>query len=129
MKVIKSVAIKQILTEKSRESLQQKFLNEKKRLETECDQLDFQKRKTIAKYHATDKNDIATRYDREIKRRQSKVETLTFQLDQLNLLPDGAEMPDGEMEAIEEINPGDQWDDFLKKTTIVVKDGIVVEIR
>lgn len=68
-------------------------------------------------------------YQREISRRMDKIKIADFQLQQLETLPLGSEMKEKEMNALVDINIGDRWDELVKERTIVIKDGIVVEIR
>jgi hypothetical protein len=45
------------------------------------------------------------------------------------MLPLGSELKDKEVEAIVDINVGDKWDEHINESTIIVKDGIIAEIR
>ena len=57
------------------------------------------------------------------------IKLLDFQIEQLHILPLGSEIKETELQGIVEINEGDHWDEFLSGKTIIVKDGIVAEIR
>lgn len=62
-----------------------------------------------------------------MKQRQQKIENINFQQSQLELLPLGSELKEKEMQTLVDVKIGDRWEETEK--TIVIKDGIVVEIR
>jgi DNA polymerase III delta prime subunit len=45
------------------------------------------------------------------------------------LLPIGSELEETKLDAIVEVKEGDSWEEFKSLQTILVKDGIVIEIR
>ena len=49
-------------------------------------------------------------------------------MEQLEILPLGSQLKEREVQGLVNVEVGDKWDDFLNKT-IVVKDGIITEIR
>ncbi|MGG4488906.1 YlqD family protein [Metabacillus idriensis] len=126
MEIFQTVTVKQILTETSREQLLNHFMQTKQQLEREIDQLAFQLKK---KEKTNQTEEMRKQYQREISKRMDKIKIADFQIQQLHTLPLGSEMKEKEMNAILEIQVGDRWDDLIKEKTIVIKDGIVVEIR
>ena len=72
---------------------------------------------------------LKRQFDNEIKMRTEKIKVLDFHLEQLHILPLGSELKESELQALVEIQQGDRWDDFHGERTIIVRDGIVVEIR
>lgn len=129
MKVIRQAIVKQVLTEKSRQELFKKFAEEKKRYETECAQLDFERRKVLKKHNHKNNLSITARFNEEIKRRQSKINKLDFQIEQLQILPIGTEVIEEEIEVVYEIQEGDNWNQIANPSEIVIKDGVILEIR
>lgn len=126
MEIFQMVTVKQILTASSKEQLMKTFKQTKQQLEREIDQLSFQLKK---KEKTIQTEEMRKQYQREISRRMDKIKIADFQLQQLETLPLGSEMKEKEMNALVDINVGDRWDELMKERTIVIKDGIVVEIR
>lgn len=129
MKVIRRAVVKQVLTEKSKTLLYDSFSKEKKRIETECEQLDFERRKTMKSNHKHNHQYVTNRFQEEIDRRKEKIRTLNFQIEQLQRLPLGTEVIEKEIEFITEIQVGDDVKRIMMPAEIVVKDGIITEIR
>ncbi|MDX8365040.1 YlqD family protein [Cytobacillus sp. IB215665] len=128
MKIIQNIIVKQVLTEKSKDGLLDKFQKSKFQLQKECDQLRFERKKmeNNKKYQAST---LHTYFEREINSRLDKIKVLDFQIEQLEILPIGSELREKEVQAIVDINVGDSWDDISHDKTIIIKEGIVVEMR
>jgi spore germination protein GerM len=124
MKILHQVAVKQILTETSKQALIEQFSNKKKLLEQECDQLYFEYKKV-----EKSSKQLATQFLKEIDKRREKVKLVEFQLQQVHILPIGSELKERDVEAIVEVNVGDDWNTLMNESTIVIKDGIVDQIR
>lgn len=127
MKILTNVIIKQVLTESSRARLTERFETQKVRFLKESEQLKFEL-KRLEKKAGT--GNVA--YNRLVKEIESRVENskmTDFNLEQLHLLPLGSEVKEGEIEAIAEVNVGDNWEEVSRQKVIVIKDGIVQEIR
>jgi len=116
------------LTENSKNALKEQFLSRKRQLEKECGQLQFEMKK-MEKTKKFAVSDVRFYFEREIKSREEKIKWLEYQLEQLEQLPIGSEIKDGELEAVAEIGVGDSWDKIVNGKSIVIKDGIIVEIR
>ncbi len=128
MQIIQTIVVKQILTENSKELLLGHYLSKKLQLQKECDQLQFEmKRQEKTKAYST--GSLKTRYEKEIQMRREKVKLLEFQIEQLHILPLGSELKEREVQALVEIDVGDKWDESLVQKAIIIKDGIIVEIR
>ncbi|MCD5322660.1 MULTISPECIES: YlqD family protein [Pontibacillus] len=127
MQIIKRVSVKRVLTEASKETLQQEFEKRKKRLDQECQQLSFEKRKIEMKQNVS-REEVAKRFNREIDKRKENIRWLEYQLEQLEILPLGSEIEDGDVESLVELSVGDTWDDVMNEGAIVVQDGKVIRI-
>lgn len=127
MKLIKKVPIKLVVTEESKEKIRQNFNNHKLRLEQECQQLQFEKRKLKNK-NAGIRSDMETRFNQEIKNRQEKMKLLDFKLEQLDELRMGSEIVEKEVEALVEVEVGSDWTHVMKEQAIVIKDDKVIRI-
>lgn len=128
LKLLTNVSVVQVLTETSKEKLKKTFASRKLQLEKEIGQLQFE-RKRLEKKKKYPEYRLHEYFDREINRRKEQIELLDFQLEQLDILPPGSEIKERDMQAIVDIEVGDHWEDVLKGATIVVKDGIIAEIR
>ncbi len=54
---------------------------------------------------------------------------IDFQISQTESLPLGSEVKEKEIDALLSINVGDNWHEKTAANTIVIKDGVVIEIR
>ncbi len=127
VKIIQKVQIKQIITEKSKKQLQKRFLNRHMRLEQEYQQLLFEQRKLQNKTGFS-KQEVARRFQQELRNRQEKIKLLQFKMEQLEILEVGSEIIETEVEALVEVTKGMRWDEMMNDQAIVIKDGIVVRI-
>ncbi len=127
MKIMKKVLIKQIITEKSKLSLQRIFQEQKMQLEQECQQLLFEQRKLQNK-RVVSQQEIAQRFDKEIKRRKEKIKLLEFKVEQLDMLEIGSEIIEKEVEALVEVQEGLHWNEIMNDGAIIIKDNIVVRV-
>ncbi|MFS0643519.1 YlqD family protein [Siminovitchia sp. 179-K 8D1 HS] len=128
MKIIQTVTVKQILTEKSREKLSAKYNKQKQQLQKECDQLLFEMKKLerTRKFSAAG---LKAQFDKEIELRREKIKLIDFQIEQLGMLPYGSELKDQDVQAVVDIEIGDNWEEIMKGKTVIIKDGIISEIR
>ncbi|TYR82697.1 hypothetical protein FZC66_03640 [Priestia megaterium] len=128
MQIIQKVVVKQIVTEASKQTLYTRFLNRKQDLQKEIEQLRFQM-KQMEKTKKAQTSLLYTQFEKERSSRLEKIEVIDFQIEQLNKLALGSELVESEMDALIEVRVGDNWHQLKKKKEIVIKDGIVVEIR
>jgi hypothetical protein len=128
MKIIQTVEVKQILTEKSRTDLYEKFASRKRQLQQECEQLRFEQ-KRLEKTTKHSPNLLKQYFAKEIDERLEKIKLLDFQIEQLHILPLGSELKEREVQALVEVNIGDRWEEITAQRAIIIEDGIVKEIR
>ncbi|WP_066053196.1 YlqD family protein [Robertmurraya korlensis] len=128
MNILQTVVVKQVLTETSKQVLLSKFELEKSQLQKESEQLRFEMRK-LEKSKKMTINSFQKRFDKEIDTRLEKIKLLDFKIEQLHMLPLGSELKEKECQAIVEVNVGDVWEDIQTEKTIIIKDGIIDEIR
>jgi predicted transcriptional regulator len=127
MKILQSVVVKQVLTEKSKKELLNNFESNLFRLRKECEHLQFEQKK-LEKNSKLLLKDIRNQFENELKKRSEKMKMISFQIDQLNHLELGSEIKEKEVQAIIDVQVGDCWDN-INQAEIVIKDGIVQEIR
>lgn len=128
MKVLQTVAVKQILTENSKHKLLEQYFSRKTQYLKESEQLHFEL-KRLEKTKKFETNSLMRHFEKEMQKRKEKVKLLEFQIEQLHMLPLGSELKEKEVQAIVDINIGDKWDEQIGVSTIIVKDGIIAEIR
>jgi hypothetical protein len=128
MKILQTVVVKQILTENSKQKLLEQYFSNKMQYLKECDQLQFEL-KRLEKTKKFETNGLMRHFEKEMQKRKEKVKLLEFQIEQLHMLPVGSELKDKEVQAIVDINIGDKWEEQIGESTIIVKDGMIAEIR
>lgn len=128
MKILTTITVKQILTEKSKIELYERFTKRKEELKRELDQLKFEM-KRMEKSKKYSSLMLQHYYDKEMNDRHEKIKILDFQLEQLNLLPIGTELKEREVQGLVEVEVGDTWNEVMNGKTIIVKDGIIQEIK
>jgi hypothetical protein len=128
LNILQNVVVKQVLTEKSKEDLLQKYEGNLFQLKKECEQLRFELKK-LEKTKKFQTANLKAQFEKEIHKRQEKMKLIEFQIEQLHMLPLGSELKEKEIQGIIEVNEGDRWDDILTSKTIIIRDGIVAEIR
>lgn len=127
LKIIKKVIVKQVVTEKSKERLHKRFLDSKMVLEQEYQQLLFEQRKLQNK-KGISKQELKSRFQKEKLARKEKIKMVDFKIEQLDILEIGSEIVEKEMEALIDVQVGDNWEALMKEKSIVVKDNIVIRI-
>lgn len=128
MQLIQTVVIKQVLTEKSKQQLFDDYQARKLQFQKECDQLQFEL-KRLARTKSFSPGTLKKHFDKEIQMRKEKIKLLEFQMEQLDILPLGSELKEKEVQALIEVNIGDVWNDAALNPVIVIKDGVIEDIR
>lgn len=128
MQMIQTVVVKQILTESSKKKLFDTYHARKLQLQKECDQLHFEL-KRLENTKTFSPVSLKAQFEKEIGLRRDKVKLLEFQMEQLQILPIGSELKEDEVQALVEIKVGDTWNDVKEQPVIIIKDGIIEEIR
>lgn len=128
MKILQNVVVKQILTEQSRQKLLDKYNDQMLQLQKEYEQLQFEA-KRLEKSKRFQPGEIKPQFEKEMSIRREKEKLLEFQISQLHMLPLGSELKEKEVQAIIDVSVGDTWGDPASQPVIVIKDGIIQEIR
>lgn len=126
MQLLKKVLIKQVITEKSKQTLRKKFENEIIQLERECQQLLFEQRKL--KNRLSKNQSITDRFQIEIDQRKDKITIIEFKLEQLDSLGIGSEIIEREMDGLVDVEVGTDWKGIEKNPAIIVSDDVVIRI-
>jgi hypothetical protein len=128
MELLQTVSVMQVLTEKSKSDLQERYHRNKLQIQKEHEQLQFQLKK-LEKTRKFQQEELITSFDREIQNRIQKIKQIEFQLEQLHMLPIGSEIKEQEIQGIVSVDEGDCWSEITQRKTIVVKDDVIIEIR
>ncbi|MBY0120719.1 YlqD family protein [Bacillus sp. S/N-304-OC-R1] len=128
MKILQSVVVKQVLTENSKSVLLKKYQNQKQQLQKECDQLRFELKRQ-EKTNTFQTVNLKKQFEKELQGRKEKIKLIDFQMEQLHILPLGSELKEKEVTAIIDVEVGDRWEDIQNGRTIIIRDGIVDDIR
>lgn len=128
MQLIQTVIVKQILTEQSKQKLLDKYFAGKLQMQKEYEQLQFELKK-LEKAKKYQSSALKSHFEKELQKRHDKEKLYEFQIEQLHMLPLGSELKQKEVQALVEVKAGDNWDEVMEQTTIIIKDGIIEEIR
>lgn len=132
IKVRRPVAVKIILTEQTKTKMKQEYKEAIRRLKLEMEQLQFQGKKlmTEAQKKGTEAVKLVQeRIGQEHRERREKLDMIVQQMEQLEHLEIGSELHHSTMESEFTIQVGDNWEEWMSGSEIVIKDSIVVEIR
>ncbi|RKD24179.1 hypothetical protein BEP19_07165 [Ammoniphilus oxalaticus] len=132
MKIKRPVVVKMILTDQLRTRLKGEYEQTIKQVQIELEQLQFRSKKLLqdsAKQGPEAYRIVQERLQKEEQGRRDKLKRAYDLQNQLDLLPDGREIVHSQVESEVEVKIGDDWDKLINQTEIIIKDGIVVEIR
>ena len=128
----RSVAVHVIVTDEFKEELKAELQQAAETAQQRVDQLEFQSRRFLADLQRNDMTQAmnARRQIEAEKRRQDGIRRdIGEQLEQADKLEVGSEYPRGAVEGFVEIKEGDNLLQKLSESQIVIKDGVVVEVR
>ncbi|WP_252313494.1 YlqD family protein [Sinobaca sp. H24] len=127
MNIIKKVTVKHVLTESLREKMLADFGKQKKKLQTEIEQLRFQLQK-YKKSNGQSNQQAVDRLGQEAIKREDKNDKLDKQITRLKDLAVGTEISFGQVDQVKDVQVGDAWIGGSREE-IIVKDQRVIEIR
>ncbi|WP_062197831.1 YlqD family protein [Massilibacterium senegalense] len=128
MKILVEAVIKQVITEKSKQTLMDRIHAQIVQFEKECEQLQFE-RKRLEKQYKHYEQTVDEKFQKEINKRKQKQSLLQTQLGQIAMLSDGSEIEDGVVQSVVDVQVGDSVTKLQKQKEIVIKDGVIIEIR
>lgn len=130
VEIIKKVVVKQILTDSSRTRLKEQFLSRQYQLSKEMKQLEFVLHKKMKENKSANyQTSLKESFNKEVAKRQGQLRQLELKLGQLDELDLGSELREGTIQMIEQVEEGDNWEEIMKGTEIVIKDGVVHQLR
>ncbi|MCX7568467.1 YlqD family protein [Tumebacillus sp. DT12] len=133
LKVNVAIPVKLILTETTKQQITSEINGAIQQVQNELEQIEFQGRAALNDAEQNGNQAavqaITGRMNQERGVRMERREQMMQQLVQIQQTPLGSEVPGGQIETVVEVNVGDVWEDVVAGTEIVLKDGIVAEIR
>lgn len=126
------VAVKFILTETTKQQIIEEHRNQIDRLSMELEQIEQQGKLAIEQAMAQG-GDIAAQVREQVQmEKDSRIaqrEQLIQQIQQFQQMELGTEIQNMTVETTVEVRVGDDWTKILQGAEIIIKDGIVHEIR
>lgn len=126
------VAVKLILTEQTKQDILNESRAQIERLNSELEQIEEQG-KQVLEQAMSQGGDVAQQLRMQIEQEQQnrieQREQLIQQIQQVQQLELGTEVQNMTVETTVDVKVGDDWTQVLQGAEIVVKDGIIHEIR
>ncbi|EPZ51594.1 MULTISPECIES: YlqD family protein [Alicyclobacillus] len=132
MEIRQPVAVKVVLTETTKQQIIQEQRRQIEQVSNEIEQLEAQGKEALAQAMAQG-GDIAQQVrqqiDNERTTRERRREELFQQMQQIQQMELGTELQNMTVETTVSVKPGDDWTKVLLGAEIIVRDGIIQEIR
>jgi F0F1-type ATP synthase membrane subunit b/b' len=126
------VAVKLILTEQTKEDILNESRNQIERLTNELEQIEEQGKQALEQAMSQG-GDVAQQLRQQIEQEQQnrleQREELIQQIQQVQQLELGTEVQNMTVETTVDVKVGDDWGQVLQGAEIIVKDGLIHEIR
>jgi F0F1-type ATP synthase membrane subunit b/b' len=126
------VAVRLILTEQTKQQILQESREQIDRLNYELEQIEEQGKEAMEQAMSQG-GDVAQQLRDQIEQEQAERiqqrDELIEQIQQVQQLEIGSEVQNMTVETTVDVNVGDDWNNILQGSEIVVKDGVVQEIR
>lgn len=126
------VVVKFILTEQTKQQLLNDLRGQVDRLSSEIDQLEKQGKAMLEDAMAqggSQAQELRERLESEKQNRRQQIEQIVLQVQQIQQMELGTELQNMNVETTIDVRVGDDWTKVLRGSEIIVKDGIVHEIR
>jgi len=130
--VKRSIAVLVIVTESFKEELKAELQEAVEATQRRIDQMEFQSRRFLADLQRTDLTQaMSARRQIEAERRRHEAlrDDVKRQLEEAEKLELGTEFPRGTLEGVVELKQGDDLLQKLSASQIVIKDGVIIEVR
>ncbi|UOF89234.1 YlqD family protein [Fodinisporobacter ferrooxydans] len=126
------VTVKMILTEQTKQRVVNEFHQMIASVMGELEQIETQGQQILEQAKAQDPEAalaLEEKIEEEKNKRVERRDELIQQLSQFQQLELGTEVQQGQVETTIDVKVGDSWDAVAMGSEIVIKDGVVVEIR
>jgi hypothetical protein len=130
MTVVRPVVVKAIVTETFKRQYVNELEDTVKRLDAVIQQIDTQIRRTELERQITPQS-RAIRQQLEVERSRQEAARMELQarIKEAESLEFNSEFSQGTVESLVELNVGDNFFTRLARAEVIIKDGIVIEIR
>ncbi|GLV14641.1 hypothetical protein Heshes_23250 [Alicyclobacillus hesperidum] len=132
MVIRQPVAVKFILTEAAKQQIIAEQRRQIEQVMNELEQIEEQGKQAIEQAMAQSgelAQQVRQQVENEKRVREQRREELFQQMQQFQQMELGTEIQNMTVETMVEVKPGDDWTKVLLGSEIIVRDGIVVEIR
>lgn len=129
--VKRTVVVKVKVTENFKKQMAAEIQETVRKLDAELQQLDFQIKRMVAELEKKNSAGIPAAKQQVENEKQKRIQAkgkLADQLRNIGKIALGAEVVQGTMESITEINVGDNWSDIMG-VEIIICDNKIIEIR
>ena len=130
--VKRSIGVQVVVTEAFRDELKAELQSAADEAQRRVEQIELQSRRVLADLQRTDLTQAMNarrQIEAEVRRHEAVKQDILRQIEETEKLELGSEYSRGTLEGVVELTEGD---DLLKKLSgseVVVKDGVVVEVR
>jgi hypothetical protein len=128
----RSIEVVVIVTEQFKQELKAELQLAAEEAQRRIEQMDVQSRRLLADLQRTDITQaMSARRQVEAERRRGDAvrQDIQRQIEETDKLEIGSEYPRGTLEGVVEVNVGDNLIKKLTGAQVVVKDGVVIEVR
>lgn len=132
MQIRQPVAVKFILTEMAKQQIIQEHRKQIEQLGHELEQIEEQGKQAIEQAMSQGgelAKQVREQVETEKNNRLMQREQLLQQMQQIQQLELGTEIQNMNVETVVDVRVGDDWSKILMGSEIVVKDGVVIDIR
>ncbi|MFD1677237.1 YlqD family protein [Alicyclobacillus fodiniaquatilis] len=132
MDIRQPVAVKLILTEGTKQQILQEQRRQIEQVMNELEQLESQGREALQQAMAQGGDfaqQVRQQLENEKNTREQRREELFQQMQQIQQMELGAEIQNMTVETVVSVKPGDDWSKVLLGAEIIVRDGVIQEIR
>jgi hypothetical protein len=126
------VQVTVIVTEEFKQELAEELQEAADNTQRRIEQMEFQGRRALADVQRTDLNQamaLRQQLEAEKKKYEALKKEMLDRLEEVKGLQLDSEYPRGTLEGVVEVKAGDNLFDKLSKAQVVIKDGVVQEIR
>ncbi|GMA61754.1 YlqD family protein [Alicyclobacillus fastidiosus] len=132
MEIRQPVAVKLVLTEATKQQIIQEQRRQIEQVMNELEQIETQGKEALAQAMAQGgelAQQVRQQIENEKNTREHRREELFQQMQQIQQMELGTEIQNMTVETVVSVKPGDDWTKVLLGAEIIVRDGIIQEIR
>lgn len=130
--VKRSIGVRVIVSDEFKAELKNELQEAATETQRRIDQMEMHSRRLLAELQRTDLSQAMQarrQIEAERQRHDALKQDIQRQLQEVDKLEIGSEYPRGTVEGVVELNQGDDLVQKLSGSQIVVKDGVIVELR